>query len=232
MLGWGKIFGMFNELLFFGSIGAVVAFLLVAVRLGRGALVALIALSAVLANLFVVKQMFLFGLAVTCSDVFGVGAILGLNLLQEFFGKEEARRAVGVSFLALLFFMAMSQIHLLYLPCVEDGVHEAFATVLGATPRIVLASIGVYYVVQRLDVTVFGWLKGRFPGLALPVRMGVSLVGIQLIDTVLFSFAGLWGIVACVMDVIVFSFLMKCLIIGCSVCVVGLAKRVVGRVSV
>jgi len=223
---------MFNEWLFFGSIGVVVAFLLVAVRLGQGALVALIAVMAVLANLFVVKQMSLFGLAVTCSDVFGVGAILGLNLLQEFFGREEATQAVRVGFLALLFFTAMSQIHLLYCPLTTDGAHEAFVTILGATPRIVLASIGVYFVVQRLDVAVFGWLKGRFPGIPLPVRMAISLVGIQLVDTVLFSFAGLWGIVASIADVIVFSFLVKCLIIGCSAMLIGLAKRVVGRVSV
>ena len=59
-----------------------------------------------------IKQIDLFGFSVTCSDVFAIGGILSLNLLQEYFGKEAASRAVKVSLLALLFFAVMSQVHL------------------------------------------------------------------------------------------------------------------------
>ena len=79
-----------NELLFFIHVFLVVSFVMGALRLGKAALIALSAVQAVLANLFVVKQIDLFGFSITCSDVFAVGGILSINLIQEFFGKEAA----------------------------------------------------------------------------------------------------------------------------------------------
>ena len=75
-----------NEFVFFLHIFVVATFALGACRLGKEMLVAWIGLQAVLANLFVLKQMKLFWLDVTCSDVYAVGAFLSLNLLQEYYG--------------------------------------------------------------------------------------------------------------------------------------------------
>ena len=203
----------------------VIIFLMGALRLGKGALQALIAGQVVLANLFVSKQMGLFGFSVTCSDVYAIGAILGLNLLQEYWGREEANKTVGISFLCLIFFTAMSQIHLLYAPIPEDVTHQAFSAILSSTPRIAIASIAVYYIVQKLDVSFFGWLKNAFQGGYFPLRVGISLVLTQLLDTVLFSFLGLYGLVASIFDIIVVSFFVKCLIIGCSSPITVFSKR-------
>ena len=62
-----------NELIFLFHILLVLSFVLGALRLGKNALLSLLALQAILANLFVVKQISLFGFAVTCSDVFAIG---------------------------------------------------------------------------------------------------------------------------------------------------------------
>ena len=80
-----------NELIFFAHVLISVALMLGALRFGRVVLVAAICLQEVLANLFVLKQVTLFGLEVTCSDAYAIGSIIGLNLLQEFYGKERAR---------------------------------------------------------------------------------------------------------------------------------------------
>lgn len=215
-----------NEWLFFSHILIVVGFALLALRLGQGALIALIALQGVLANLFVIKQISLFGFSVTCSDVFAIGAILSLNLLQEHFGKEAAKQATRISLVALLFFALMAQIHLFYQPTPADTTHAAFTTVLAQAPRIVFASIAVFYLVQLLDVRLFSLLKGK-----LPVRVAISLVFSQLLDTVLFSFLGLYGLVDALFDVIVVSFATKCLLIATSAPFVALSKKVVKRVS-
>ncbi|MBI5272782.1 MAG: queuosine precursor transporter [Chlamydiia bacterium] len=217
---------MLNEIFFFIQILLVIGFSVGAVRLGSQALVALVALNGVLANLFVVKQMDLFGLTVTCSDVFAVGSILGLNLLQEYFGKEAAQRAVKISFFSLLFFVAVSQIHLWYVPASTDQAHSAFAAILVSTPRIVAASVFVYFLVQKLDVSLFGWMKRRFEGRLLVFRMGISLVLTQFIDTVLFSFLGLYGIVSSMMAVIGVSFIVKCCVIFCSAPLAALSRRI------
>jgi uncharacterized integral membrane protein (TIGR00697 family) len=214
-----------NETLLFLHILIVMAFVLSALRMGKGALMAILALQTVLANLFVTKQMSLFGFVVTCSDVFVIGSVFASNLIQEYFGKEEAVRAVRISFLGLVFFALMSQMHLLYAPSSGDETSGAFSLILSATPRIVLASIAVFYIVQRVDLVVFAWIKKRFEGQKLPLRMGISLVFSQFLDTVLFSFLGLYGVVESVFDIILVSFLIKCLIIACSSPLVSFAKR-------
>ena len=221
-----------NEFLFFTHILLVVGFSLGALRLGQTALTALIVLQAILANLFVVKQMSLLGFTVTCSDVFAVGGILGLNLLQEYFGKEAALKAVKISFLNMIFFIVMAQMHLWYAPSVGDVTHGAFSLILSATPRIVIASVAVYFLVQKLDIVLFVWLKKLFNGNQLPLRIGISLILTQCIDTVLFSFLGLYGIVSSLFDVIVMSFSIKCLIIFCSTPFIGFSKRWVRDVSI
>lgn len=214
-----------NEIFFLCHIGLVVLFVLASLRLGRGALIAMIALQAVLANLFVVKQIFLFGFCVTCSDVFAIGSILSLNLLQEYFGKESGRLASRVSFFLLLFFALVSQVHLLYIPSPSDGTHLAFTTILSSSPRIILASIATFYLVQQFDLRFFPLLKGP-----LFLRVGMALVASQLLDTVLFSFLGLYGLVSSLFDVMLLSFLIKCIIIGLSSPFVALSKRVVKHV--
>jgi uncharacterized integral membrane protein (TIGR00697 family) len=214
---------MSNEILFFTHIFVCVGLVIWAWRAGKNALIALIVLQAVFANLFVVKQMSLFGFSVTCSDVFAIGGILGLNLLQERYGRAEANAAVKASFLGLVFFMLMSKIHLLYAPLPADTTQHAFQEILSHTTRITIASVGVYWVVQKLDVRLFAFLKTRFS--SLPFRIGVSLILTQFLDTVLFSIFGLYGIVDSLFDVIFLSFLVKCIIIFCCTLFTSFAKR-------
>lgn len=202
-----------NELIFLGHILAIAAFVLFTVRIGQTALIVLAVIQTILANLFVVKQTTLFGLDVTCSDVFAIGGIWTLNLLQEFYGKEAVQSAIRISFFSLVFFTLMAQIHLLYIPSGFDETSSAFHTIFQSTPRIVIASIFVFYIVQKIDIQLFSWLQRLFNGSKLPIRIVLSLVCTQFIDTVLFSVIGLWGIAASLFDVIFMSFVMKSLII-------------------
>lgn len=216
-----------NEFILIFHIAVVVAFVLGALRLGKSSLIALIALQGVLANLFVVKQMSLFGFSVTCSDVFAVGGILALNLLQEYFGKEAAKEAVRISLLTLLFFAFMAQVHLLYMPTLHDATQTAFQTLFSSSFRIVFASIATFYLVQKFDVRFFGLLRGK-----LPIRIAISLLCSQFLDTVLFSFLGLYGLVESIFDIVLVSFLIKCLIIGASSPFVSFSKKVVKHVPI
>ena len=214
-----------NFPIFLAHIAFVVGSVLLALRLGKTSLVAWIVLQAVLANLFVVKQMELFGLTVTCSDVFAIGAILGLNLLQEHFGKKEAKKAVNISFFALLFFGCMALIHLAYVPSPSDETHEAFRLIFSSTPRIIAASFAVYWLVQKWDIYFFQWLQKRFDGKRLAIRLWVSLFVSQAIDTILFSLLGLYGIVDSVFDIMVLSYGVKCFIITLGAPIAAYSKK-------
>lgn len=212
-----------NEWIFFAHTLVVVGFVLLGLRLGKTALITLTALQGVLANIFVVKQIFLFGLTVTASDVFAIGCILSLNLLQEYFGKDSAKQAARITLLSLVFFTLMSQIHLLYNPAEGiDTTQSAFVTIFSPTLRIICASIFTFFLVQQFDIRFFPLLKGK-----LPVRIFISLIFSQLLDTILFTTLGLYGLVSSVFDIMLMSFLIKCVVISISSPFVAFSKRTV-----
>jgi queuosine precursor transporter len=204
-----------NEFIFLLQILLITAFTFGALKLGKEALIGWIALQALIANLFVIKQIALFGFEVTASDPFAVGSLLALSFLQEYFGQEEAKKASRICFFFLLFFTLASQIHLLYLPSVHDASQDAFLTLLSPTPRLFIASLAVFFIVQQLDIRFFSLIKTRFPIKSFAFRAGIALVFSQALDTVLFSYAGLYGIAASMADVIIMSLTIKLLITFC-----------------
>jgi uncharacterized PurR-regulated membrane protein YhhQ (DUF165 family) len=70
-------------------------------------------------------------------------------------------------------------------------------------------------------------MQKKSNGRNLPLRVGVSLFISQTIDTVLFSFAGLYGIVASVLAVMIVSLPIKFLSIACSAPFTALCRRFV-----
>lgn len=198
-----------NEILFFSQIIILISFLMVSLKLGKNALIVFVCMQTVFANLFVTKQIELFSLTVTCSDVYAVSAIFGLNLLQEYFEKKEAKKTIYLSFVFLSFFMIVAKMHLLYLPSSVDKTHNAFFIILSHAPRIILASISVFFLVQWIDYYVYGFFKKRYGARSLIFRLGLTSIFTQFIDTFLFSFLGLFNIVENIWDVIFLSFFIK-----------------------
>lgn len=185
-----------------------------AAKVSKEALFVLISLQAVIANLLVLKQVYLFGLHVTCSDAFAIGSILSLNLLQERFGKEESKRATWLCFGSMLFFALSTQIHLFYMPSPTDTMHAHYAQLLSPAPRLFLASIISFFLVQQFDIRFYGFLKTKLSNWRWGSRSTIALLVSQFLDTLLFSTLGLWGLVDSLPEIFLFSYLMKILIIG------------------
>ncbi|MFA6119122.1 MAG: queuosine precursor transporter [Parachlamydiales bacterium] len=202
-----------NEFIFIIHILLVVIFLLLALRLGKNYLLALVCLQAIIANLFVVKQIDLFSRIVTPTDVFIIGTFLGENLLQEYFGKEEANKAIKISFFSMIFFLVMSKIQILYQPSAFDTMHSSFKNILSNSPRIIVSSILVFFFVQKFDLIFFGFLKKIFNEKHFVFRLTISALLMQLLDTVLFTFLALKGIASSLFDIILFSFIIKATVI-------------------
>lgn len=198
-----------NELIFLFQSLTITAATLLALRLGKEAIVSLMALLCVLSNFFVLKQIGLFGLQATAADSFSVGTILSLQLIQEYFGKKISQKAIWICFFSTLVYMVASQIHLLYIPTTADIHHHHFAALFQFVPRIVIASLLVYLFVLQLDRYLYGKLQQRFGKTYLFARNIGLLAFILLVDTILFSFFGLYGIVNNVMHVIVVSYTIK-----------------------
>jgi queuosine precursor transporter len=216
-----------NEILFFIHALLVMGFGFGALRMGKAALTAWVALQAVLANLFVLKQISLFGFNVTCSDVFAIGSIFALNLLREYFGQDAAKKTLWTCFFTMIFFVLMAQIHLFYVPSSFDTAHPAFETILSPSPRLLLVSLAVFVLVQQIDLLLFGILKRKFYTLPLSLRNACSVSITQFLDTFLFSVFGLWGLVSHLSDIILVSFLIKLLVIALMSPLTHFSKRFV-----
>lgn len=217
---------MINEIIFISHAIIIACCALVALRLGSQALVAFISVQCILANLFVVKQIDFYGFTVTSSDAFTIGAVLGLNLLQEYYGRNEAKKAIWISFGLLVFYGIMTHIHLSYAPSVCDTMHHAYAAILGFMPRIIIASLAVYLFVQHFDSWLYAQLKRICAGNYLVGRNYISLSCSQFLDTVLFSFLGLYGIVENIWHIIFISYIIKMAAITIATPVFALASFV------
>lgn len=216
---------MLNETFFFFHLVVSLSFLLFSLRMGKECLIAFLSLSAVLANLFVLKQISFFSWTITSSDVYAVQAILALNMLQEYFGKKTAEKASKISFFCMGFFAIMAKMHLTYIPSSIDYTQEAFVVILDAAPRIVFASLATFYFVQRLDILFFSQLKIWLKNTHFSFRVICSLLVSQTIDTALFAFLGLYGLVANIFSIIAFSLMVKCLVIWMSAPITAFSKK-------
>ncbi|MDN3506487.1 MAG: queuosine precursor transporter [Simkaniaceae bacterium] len=202
-----------NEITFLLQILFVFLFTYGAFRLGKNALITAVSIQAILANFFVLKQISLLGFTVTCSDAFAIGSILSLNLLREYFGREESKKAISICFFFMAFFVVMSQMHLRFTPSPFDSAHHSYTALLSPAPRLLTASLVAFFITQQFDVRCFGWISNVLPKSSFPVRSTISLGVSQLLDTALFGFIGLFGLVESLFDIIVISFLLKFVII-------------------
>ena len=203
-----------NESIFLFHVITILVFTLIAFRLGKTALGSWICIQALCANLLVLKQVVLFGLHVTCSDVFAIGGILSLNLLQERYGPKVAQKIIKQCLCFMLFFAVLSQIHIFYIPSAQDTAQSAYTLLFAPAPRLLFASLFTFFIVQKIDVLVFAKLKARMPSASFALRTSLSLLFSQLLDTILFTCIGLYGLIASVFDMIVLSFLIKALVIA------------------
>lgn len=200
---------MINEILFFAQVTFISFATICFGKLGKEALISYISLLFVLANIFVVKQITLFSWYATSADAFIIGISFGINILQEYWGKEIARKTIWISFACSAFYMITAQAIVYYTPIPEDTTQIHFESLLSNTFRIVIASFISYIVTQFSDTFVYAYLKQKTRAGYFVLRNYISICLSQLLDTILFSFLGLYGIVENLTDIIIVSYIIK-----------------------
>ncbi len=208
---------MYNFFILSIHIALIGTLSVVALRLSKELLTLMLCLLALSMNLFVFKQITLFGLHVTASDALAVGYLLGLNFMQEYYGAKETRKVVGISFLAAGTFALLGQIHLAYHPSPYDLAQTHFDFLFRPAPRIFLASLTSFLLVQLLDIQFFKFLRRKTEGSFFPFRVALCITLSQGLDTLIFSFLGLYGHVAHIWQVILFSLAAKLLCTALSI---------------
>ena len=180
-----------NELLFIGFGLFLLTLNLIAFRMGRMYVFALVAVYTVLMNIFVTKQFDLFGLAITGGNALYGALFLLTDLLSEHHGKKQALKAVGVGFAASVVFVVATQVLLAFTPNEADYTQEAMMTLFSVTPRILVGSMLAYVISQTLDVWIYTRIRAWSGDKMLWLRNNGSTLISQLVDTFIFTAVGL-----------------------------------------
>jgi uncharacterized integral membrane protein (TIGR00697 family) len=147
------------------------------------------------ANIIAVKLILLFGFLVPAGIiVFPLSYLFG-DVLTEVYGYGAARQVIWLGFLCNL--LAVIAIFLGGLAPAAPFWHDqtAYETILGFTPRLLLASFIAYLVGEFTNSFVLAKLKIATKGRWLWIRtIGSTLVG-EGLDTLIFISIAFWGII-------------------------------------
>lgn len=118
------------------------------------------------------------------------------SAVAELHGRAVANRLVQIGFAPLIASILLSIVVLSApaAPAMDPARRDAFALMMGATPRIWFGGIIAYGVSQTLNVTIFSWLKRAEGGGLLWLRAGIASVLSQIVDTLLFVSIAFWGV--------------------------------------
>ncbi|KGP71110.1 queuosine precursor transporter [Pontibacillus yanchengensis] len=186
---------MINEVLWI--VFALVNFTMVTIIyriFGKQGLFVWIGMSTVVANIQVAKTIEMFGLTATLGNIIYGTAFLATDILNEKYGKKDAKQAVWLGFFTLISMTIMMQIALQFTPGPDDFAHEALTTLFSFLPRVAIGSLLAYLVSQYFDVWIYAKLKAVFPADKwLWVRNNGSTMISQLLDSLVFCLIAFYG---------------------------------------
>jgi conserved hypothetical integral membrane protein len=162
---------------------------------GRLGLFIWIPISVIVANIQVTKNVCLFGFEATLGNIVYSTSFLATDLLSEFYGPKESRKAVAVGFFSLICMTLFMQVALLFNPAPSDFVQSSLETIFGLMPRIAFGSLVAYVLSNLHDVWAFEFWKKKRPGRkTLYLRNCLSTFVSQGIDSFVFTFIAFYGV--------------------------------------
>lgn len=183
-VGWGVLFMLVNF-----------TFFLICYRLfGKKGLYAWIGVATIIANIQVVKTIEMFGIVMTLGNTMYVSLYLTSDLLNEKYGRAEAKKAVWFGFFTLIMTTILMQMALQFQPQETDIAQSSMETIFGLMPRLALGSLTAYFISQFLDVRLYAWIRRFYPKPhQLWIRNNGSTMASSFVDTLIFctiAFAG------------------------------------------
>lgn len=145
------------------------------------------------ANIIAVKLIGVNGWVVPVAVIAYPLTFLVTDTIAELYGRRMATRVVWLGFAVNVLMVALIYVGKIIPPASFWEGQDAYNTMLGSVPRIVLASMLAYLASQHHDVFAFHFWRRLTNGRFLWLRNNASTMVSQGIDTVLFitvAFAG------------------------------------------
>ena len=210
-----------------GTLATATVALVLARRLGVcfaiAAFAGVIATSNVIASKIVTFGPYLF---VPAAVLMYASSFLITDVISEIWGKKEAFLAVAGGLIANVFLILGCSMAIAWKAAPFWGNQQAFASVLGAVPRVVVASVIAYAVSQTHDVLAFHFWKRKTGGKHLWLRNNLSTMVSQLLDTVIFITIAFYGILP-LFPLILGQYIVKFLVAACDTPFCYLAVKLV-----
>ena len=155
--------------------------------------------SLLVANIVASKIVTLGPLVLPAAVVAYPITFLMTDVIGELWGKIEANRTVRIGFICQISSLVLIGLALVLPVAAFADNQEAFASILGNSCRMVVASMAAYLCSQRWDVWVFHKLRDRYihkHGSTVGGRWiwnNASTMTSQLIDTAIFITIAFWG---------------------------------------
>ncbi len=205
---------MNNEMIFLIQTVTMLLLTLGAFKMGKNYLKAFVGAGIVLANIFVTKQITLFGLDATGGNVMYAAIFLSTDLLSEHYSKKDAQEAIEIGFGTSLLYLVGGQFMLQYLPSSYDTVHAGMQEIFAFAPRIILASLLAYLISQFHDIWAYNLIRSKTGQKRLWLRNNGSTWISQLIDSVIFASVAFLGVfpLSVLLQIIVSTYLLKILV--------------------
>lgn len=143
--------------------------------------------------------------------LFPLSYIFG-DILTEVYGFRRSRRVIWLGFFSALLMSLVLFIVQILPPASDWPNQQAFETILGFVPRIVLASLIAYFMGAFSNSVILSFLKVRTKGKFLWLRTIFSTVIGEGIDTIVFCMVAFYGVLpdTVLWVVILSNYIFKC----------------------
>lgn len=221
---------MLNSVLFFAAVVFYLSAVIAAYRwFGEAGLYVFTAISAILANIQVCKNIDILGLSTTAGNALYAASFLVTDILSENHGKKAAKKAVYIGIFTTIIFLVGTQGLLRFTPNANDIMDAPMQMLFGLAPRVAIASIIGYICSQTIDVTLyhFIWKKTGDNEKMLWLRNCGSTLLSQAVDTIVFTSVAFWGVynTEVFFSILLTTYLFKAIVAFCDTPFVYLARK-------
>ncbi|MFW6233323.1 MAG: queuosine precursor transporter [Nanoarchaeota archaeon] len=220
---------MINEILWFLLLFLNFGLVLLAYKLfGKYGLYAWVALVVILANIQVIKTIEIFSLVTAMGTILYSSLYLVTDILNEKYGKKDARISVFIGFFILMAMTIIMQITLYFIPHESDILSSHLSAIFSLMPRIAFASISAYLISQLYDVWLFNLIKIKMKGKKLWLRNNLSTISSQLIDNIIFTSLAFIGVFEfnIIIQIFIVSMIMKIIVALLDTPFIYIAKKI------
>ncbi len=157
-------------------------------------------IATIASNIEVLIVINAFGMEMTLGNILFASTFLATDIASEIYGKKVAQKTVTLGIATSVIFILISQSWLLYKPAESDWAFSSIRDVFSNTPRLMLASLLVYAIVQMFDVWLYhkwwDFTSRKFGDSQrfLWLRNNGSTLVSQLLNTILFTWGAFYGV--------------------------------------